>query len=416
MNATKVITIIGESCNGCDKCMKRCPTEAIRVRDGKAVINYDRCVGCGECVRVCPTHSKAEHYDPFEMINDYKYKVVLVSSSLYVQFPNISDVNVLLTGLKKMGFDDVFEVAVGVEYVINATRKLIKSKEATKPIISTMCPAIKNLVLNKYENIADHLAPIVQPEKYAARLALDIALKKTGLDRKDIGIFVITPCGANVMELKENAADLIDGVLSTREIYFPLRAIIGKIKRDEVENLCIASTKGIVCASNSGSSSYINTDRYITASGVEGVISVLNEMDHDRLDSLDYVELFACSTGCTGGSMNVENCFLARARMRMMAKHLSNKMNFRPVKRRSIKEKPYRINNVYKLSNNFMEALKMTKRMNEIYDKLPKLNCGYCGAPSCRAFAEDYVKGEKLKCKYYEVKEEVAKEEKQDER
>jgi len=405
MNATKVITIIGESCNGCDKCMKRCPTEAIRVRDGKAVINYDRCVGCGECVRVCPTHSKAEHYDPFETINNYKYKVVLVSSSLYVQFPNVSDVNVLLTGLKKLGFDDVFEVAVGVEYVINATQKLINAKDTVKPIISTMCPAVKNLVLNKYENLADHLAPLVQPEKYSAQLALDIAQKKTGYERKDIGIFVITPCGANVMELKDNASDLIDAVLSTREIYFPLRAIINKLKPEEVENLCMGSNKGVICASNSGSSKYINTDRYLTASGVEGVISVLNEMDHDRLDSLDYVELFACSTGCTGGSMNVENCFLARARMRMLSKYLPKKMTFKPIKKRSIKEKEYKINNIYRLSDDFMEAMKMTKRVNAIYEKLPKINCGYCGAPSCRAFAEDYVKGEKIKCRYYEVKE-----------
>jgi len=405
MNTTKVITIIGESCNGCDKCMKRCPTEAIRVRNGKAVIDYGRCIGCGECVRVCPTHAKAEHYDPFEMINNYKHKVVLVSSSLYVQFPNVSNVNVLLTGLKKLGFDDVFEVAVGVEYVINATRKLIKSKKATKPIISTMCPAVKNLILNKYENIADHLSPLVQPEKYSARLALDIALEKTGLERKDIGIFVITPCGANVMELKETASDVIDGVLSTREIYFQLRSAISKLKPEEVENLCMASKKGVICASNSGSTKYINTDRYLTASGVEGVISVLNEMEHDRLDSLDYVELFACSTGCTGGSMNVENCFLARARMRMINKYLPSKMAFKPIKKRTLRERPYKINNVYRLSDDFMSAMKMTKRMNDIYDKLPKLNCGYCGAPSCRAFAEDYVKGEKLKCRYYEVKE-----------
>ncbi len=405
MSATKVITIIGESCNGCDKCMKRCPTEAIRVRNGKAVINYDRCVGCGECVRVCPTHAKAEHYDLFETVNNYKYKVVLVSSSLYAQFPNLSDVNVLLTALKKLGFDDVFEVAVGTEYVINATKKLLASGKANKPLISTMCPAVKNLILNKYENLADNLSPIVQPEKYSAQLALDRALKNTGLPREDIGIFVITPCGANVMELKETASEIIDGVLSTREIYFPLRAAMTKLRPEEVEQLCMCSAKGAVCASNAGSTRYLNTDRYLSASGVEGIIGVLNEMEHDKLDSLDYVELFACFTGCTGGSMNIENCFLARARMRMLSKNLPKKMSFKPHKKPSLMEKPYKINNVYRLSGDFMQAMNMTKRMNAIYDKLPKLNCGYCGAPSCRAFAEDYVKGVKLKCRYYEVTE-----------
>jgi len=103
--------------------------------------------------------------------------------------------------------------------------------------------------------------------------------------------------------------------------------------------------------------------------------------------------------------MNVENCFLARARMRMLSKYLPKKMTFKPIKKRSIKEKEYKINNIYRLSDDFMEAMKMTKRVNAIYEKLPKINCGYCGAPSCRAFAEDYVKGEKIKCRYYEVKE-----------
>lgn len=405
MNVTKVITIIGESCNGCDRCMKRCPTEAIRVRDGKAVIDYARCVGCGECVRVCPTHAKAEHYDLFETVKNFRYKVALVSSSLYAQYPGLSDVNVLLTGLKKIGFDDVFEVAIGAEYVLAETRKLIAQNKTKKPIISTLCPAVKNLILNKYGNLAEYLSPLVQPEKYSAQLALDKALAETGYKREDIGIFVITPCGANVMELKETASDVIDGVLSTKEIYFPLRSAMGKLSPGEVENLCMCGEKGAIAATNSGSTRYLNTDKYLTASGVEGIVGVLNEMEHERLDTLDYVELFACSTGCTGGSMNIENCFLARARMRMLRKYLPKKMTFKPVKKRSLYEKPYQLNNVYKLSDDFMEAMKMTRRQNAIYEKLPKINCGYCGVPTCLAFAEDYVKGIKLKCKYYEVQE-----------
>lgn len=402
MNATKVITIIGDNCNGCDRCMKRCPTEAIRVRESKAVIDYDRCVGCGECVRICPTHAKAEHYDPFEIIHNYKYKVALPSSSLYVQFNNIKDVDYLLTGLKKIGFDDVFEIAIGAEYVIDETRRLISEKKVSGPLISTVCPAVKNLILNRYENLVDNLSPIIQPEKLAARMALDKALKETGLPRKDIGIFVITPCGANVMELKETASEVIDGVLATKEIYFPLLAAVSKLTPEEVEPLCRCSVKGAICATNTDTGKYLDTDKFLTASGVEGVVEVLGEIEHEKLAWLDYVELFACPTGCTGGSMNIENCFLARAKMRLLTKYLPEKISYRPDKDYDLSAGHYQINNVYRLSDDFMEALRMTKRLNDILERLPKINCGYCGAPSCRAFAEDYVKGDKRRCKYLE--------------
>ena len=48
-----------EKCKGCTHCLRRCPTEAIRIRDGHAVINPDRCIDCGECIRLCPHNAKS---------------------------------------------------------------------------------------------------------------------------------------------------------------------------------------------------------------------------------------------------------------------------------------------------------------------------------------------------------------------
>ena len=100
-----------EKCTGCTTCVRRCPTEAIRVKGGKAVIETAKCIDCGECIRVCPKKAKKAFSDKLEIINNYKYKIALPAPALYGQFDHMEDVDYILNGLKECGFDDVFEVA-----------------------------------------------------------------------------------------------------------------------------------------------------------------------------------------------------------------------------------------------------------------------------------------------------------------
>ena len=86
-------------CKGCINCIKRCPTQAIRVRNGKAVITKEFCIDCGECIRICPHHAKLPAYDKLSVIENYEYTVALPAPSLYGQFNNLDDVNIVLTAL-----------------------------------------------------------------------------------------------------------------------------------------------------------------------------------------------------------------------------------------------------------------------------------------------------------------------------
>ena len=108
-NTFHSVTLMPDACKGCISCMKRCPTEAIRVRGGKATIISERCIDCGECIRICPSHAKRAVTDGYEQLERFRWKIALPAPSFYGQFSGIDDINYILTGLKHIGFDDVFE-------------------------------------------------------------------------------------------------------------------------------------------------------------------------------------------------------------------------------------------------------------------------------------------------------------------
>ena len=67
------VRLDSDLCKGCINCIKRCPTQAIRVRNGKATIISEFCIDCGECIRVCPHHAKLATYDSLDVLDNYEY-------------------------------------------------------------------------------------------------------------------------------------------------------------------------------------------------------------------------------------------------------------------------------------------------------------------------------------------------------
>jgi iron only hydrogenase large subunit-like protein len=388
-----------DKCKGCVSCMRRCPTEAIRVRNGKAMILYERCIACAECVRICPHQAKLPVYDSLDIINNFKYKIALPAPSFYGQFNNLDSIDRVLNSLLLIGFDDVFEVSTAAELVTEATRKIIDEGKVKKPIISSACPAVVELIIMAYHSLKDHILDVAAPVDVAAKLARERAIKN-GIPEEDIGIFFISPCPAKVFALKTGMGmkkPIVDGVLAVSEVYFKLTSVMATLKDEDIKPIARTGELGISWASSGGEAVGSNMSRYLAADGMENVVTVLKDMENGKLDYIDFVELNACVSGCVGGVLNIENPFVAKARLRALRSKLTPSENTiaatgKPLEYFRWEEEP-ETKDVFRLDENRLTAMKKLDEIEKLLATLPQLDCGSCGAPSCRAFAEDVING-----------------------
>ncbi len=393
------VSLDASKCNGCTTCLKRCPTEAIRIRNGKAVIRSEKCIDCGECIKVCPYKAKKANHDSLEILNSFKYTVALPAPSLYGQFNNMDNIGYVIRGLYDLGFDDVFEVACAAELVSAYTREYLKREDVQKPVISSACPAISRIISMNYPSLCENILPVLPPVDIAAYLAHEKAKKEhPELSDDEIGIIFISPCPAKVSYVKNNFAgdrNYISAVLSVRDVYFALLDVMKK-RTDEPFEMTDAGLIGIGWASTGGESTAVFNERYLAADGIENCIRVLDQIDNSEITSVDYIELNACEGGCVGGAMTVTNPFIAQARLQSLKRYLPVSQN-QPddneipdrFRRDELEYNPQSL-----LSDDRKEAMRMMGEIEAITESLPKIDCGSCGAPNCAAFAEDIVRGE----------------------
>lgn len=389
------VTLERDICKGCTNCLKPCPTQAIRVQNGKAKILKERCIDCGECIRVCPYHAKKAVTDSFEILSEYEYTVALVAPAFYGQFSKTEDRDLILTSLTLLGFDDVYEAARGAQEISEKTRALLAEGKLAAPVISSACPAVSRLIAVRFPNLIDNIIPLRSPMEVSAEAAKQEAVRKTGLKPEKIGIIFISPCPAKVTAVKDGVTvkhSYVDGVISFKDTYLKLAQKIGNI--ENIKKLSRSGSLGIRWATSGGEAEASGALRRISVDGIHNVIKVLEDIEDDKLSDILYVEALACPGGCVGGPLVAENSFVARSRIERLCASIGEKAHgeFPDIIERTW-DYPPQYRPVMKLSSDVRKAMQMAMELEEIAERLPGLDCGSCGSPCCRALAEDIVRG-----------------------
>jgi len=396
-----------DRCIGCTSCLKVCPTEAIRLRDGKARIIGEKCIDCGECIRICPNHAKNAVTDKLSILQNFKYKIAIPSLVLYGQFASKVGINTMLTALKNIGFDEVYEATIGTEIITKVIKeKILKEDKIERPLINSSCPAILRLIQIRFPDLLPNVVDIETPVEITARIAKRDAARRTGLDISEIGVVFISPCTARVTSIRNPLGiekSYIDAAISMKEIYGD---IVRNLNSSEEENISTSTREAMEWSIIGGQSKAIGVEKYIAVDGINEVIKVLEEIETGRLEDLEFFEGMSCVGGCIGGPLTIENPYIAKAKMRGIAQELpcmetceeQLEQYLRMYEEGFIKlTEPIEPRAIMKLDKDISVSMKKMEMIEEILKYLPGLDCGVCGAPTCRAFAEDIVKGENQK-------------------
>jgi len=396
------------NCIGCSRCMKVCPTEAIRITGGKASIDDDRCIDCGKCHSACPVDAIYIKQDDFKMVHEFPHSVALIPSVFLGQFPDDIRVSRIYAVLKDLGFRHVFEVESAASIYAEAKNRYAREHEDDMPLISSFCPAIVRLIQIKYPSLVGNIMPIKAPLDLSALYALK-KLTDQGIPREEVGIFYVTPCAAKIAAVKAPVGEkrsIIDGVINMDALFNKVyRKIKEQGKNHEYEQLQTPrlSADAILSTLTNGERRICMAKRSYAIDGIENVIDFLDLLENDEVEGVEFLELRACDQSCAGALLSCENRFLCGERMYSRARKAAERERNgeMPRDREMDSCREYLIDNaaveavqprsMLVLDSNRERAFQKLEKINKLKLYLPGIDCGMCGAPTCEAFATDVV-------------------------
>jgi Na+-translocating ferredoxin:NAD+ oxidoreductase RNF subunit RnfB len=402
------LKILEDVCIGCVHCTQVCPTEALRVRNGKAVLTPDRCIDCGKCMKACPVNAIIIEQDDLSNIFKYKVRVALVSSVFIGQFPRHYHTRKIYSGLLEQGFTHVYESEHGASLLSEEINKYVQEKKEIRPIISSFCPAIVRLIQVRFPSLVENILLLKAPLDLSA-ISYKKELIERGYKDEEIGMFYISPCAAKIAAIKslvDHEPAPIDGVINMDLIYNKVYTTLKK----EQQSSCIVPEKEqlrseeMAWSLTRGEAEHIK-GRCLSIDGVTNAIDFLEGIENGSITNFDFIEVRACDQSCAGGILTVANRFLTAERLeerivkykfdKSAGKIIDNKTidKHREYVRENIKLGEIETRSMLKLDDDMQAAIRKMNRIQKTYSFLPGIDCASCGAPSCKALAEDVVQG-----------------------
>lgn len=381
------------TCKKCYSCVRGCPVNAIRFEEDQAELMKEECVQCGFCVNACSQKNKVLRSDmklvENSLSNRWISTIAILAPSIVAFFSE--DPNQLVGALKKIGFDMVYEVAQGASMVSREYAKLYQ-EPIDKPILTSPCPVIVNMVEKHYPSLIHHLAPIISPMIAVA----DHIKKKQNVSTH---IVFIGPCIAKKTEIdKEYAKNTVDYVLlfsELKSLFLQCEIQLEKTRPASFDHF-YEECRGQVFPVAGGllKAAEISTDilnnKITVVEGKKEVIETLRAIEQRRLEPM-LIDILYCK-GCIDGPdffFDKNSLQYRKARVIEFAKKSIEKRAGEP-------DKPVKKNKVQITRRVYYKTLQQQRVIPnnvEIRDILAKsqkytqedeLNCGACGYETCR--------------------------------
>lgn len=382
-----IVTTMNGLCKRCYSCIRNCPAKAIKVENEQAMVVHELCISCGHCVVVCSQNAKKIASGRENAIDALKSDkaIACLAPSFIAQYNRFAPGQVV-SAIKKLGFDEVWEVAYGALLVAKEYEKNVLTTKEKKHYIATPCPAVVNMVEKYYPELIQFLVPIISP-----MIALGRYLKlRYG---KECRVVFTGPCIAKKAEAQDPMVQgAIDGVLTFPELDMMLQEANiepGKLAPEEWDSPPsrlgrLFPVTGGLLRTASFKIDPLNWE-VMTVEGRDNCIDVLEGLASGKIQA-KFVDILFCE-GCINGPMlkSEENRF---ERQQLVAKYTRENLQ-------AAEEDPVEIPAELDLTRGFRNRSKRLPEPTEaqiraVLAELGKfipedeLNCGACGYANCR--------------------------------
>lgn len=378
------LTLKKSNCKNCYKCIRHCPVKSIRFSGNQAYIIGNECIMCGQCFVVCPQGAK-------EIVGETeKAKVLLQSGSPVVAslapsfVANYEGVGIeaMREALKKLGFYDVEETAIGATIVKREYDRMVE--EGTRDIIiSSSCHSVNLLIQKKFPSLLPYLADVLSPMQ-----AHCTDIKKRMPEAKTV---FIGPCVAKKDEA-QHYQGIVDAVLTFDELTAWLKEekieLEHSITSDEKSRArFFPTTGGILKTMEKKNPNY----SYMAIDGTENCIAALKDIETGNLHNC-FIEMSACSGSCVGGPV-MEKFHRSPVKDFIAVSNYAGKKDF-DVDQPEVKalEKHFEIIERHLDMPSEVEIQETLHQMGKIKPE-DELNCGSCGYNTCREKAVAILQG-----------------------